>query len=216
MRQRWLKCCNCERWRRVSREMFRTYKRSDDFECSLENKTLGCSQIATDFKAVENIEDVDFSNDEEALFMVKQSFIYLTDKIPKVQSYIDTSKAELRSNLENIGLPELMRRLHMIAKNLRVEFRNYLWVDRIYKCPPRYVSYQRILQFINDLDECIDWDQVDFVNHNLYFERWSVEEYTSKKRKRDPTRDEMLVALQDMVAAQAKVIKCLQNSKGNI
>ena len=193
--------------------MFRTYKRTDDFECSLENKTLGCTQIATEFKAVENMEEIESANEEEALLMVKQGFIYLTDKIPKVQSYIDTTKAELRSNLQNIGLSELMRRLHMIAKNLRVEFRNHLWVQKIYKCPPRYVTYLRIMQFINDLDECIDWDQVNLFNHNLYFKH-SLDEYTSKKRPRDQTRDEMITALQDLVAAQAKVIKCFQETTG--
>jgi hypothetical protein len=75
---------------------------------------------------------ITFSIEEEALVIFKLSFIYLIDKIPKIRSYIDNTKAELGDNKENIGLPELMRRLHMIAKNLPVEFRNHLWVERIF------------------------------------------------------------------------------------
>jgi len=216
-RERWLNCIVCQRWRLIEDKAFyKSCKRQSSFSFSCDDLyRRGCETIADHFEVIDK-KNIDFTDQYGALQEVKQSFIYLLDKLPKTGGYNGVVKSELLNDLNTCTSLEMMKKLQLVYSNVKQVFRGSKWDDVPYFSSKRYMSVERLADFIEMLDRNINWDNVDVYQISLYKKgslsgykrRLDMENVGIVAEARAGRYDvEYVAALEKMVAAQANVVK---------
>lgn len=219
-RERWLNCTICQRWRLIEDKAFyKSCKKQTTFSfCCDDLFRRGCETIADQFDVIDK-KSIDFSDQVEALQDIKQGFIYLLDKLPKSGGYNGIVKSELLYDLEMCSSLEMVKKLQLVHCNVKQVFRGPNWDHVSFFSSKRYISVERLADFLVALDKCMNWDNVDVYQISLYKKnslvrykrtRGEFEQVGIHAQARAGRFDvEYVAALEKMVAAQANVVKVI-------
>lgn len=179
---------------------------TSDFKCEA-IFTRGCVICADPFQIITE----DWSrcgNDNELLHFLKQSFLYLLDKLPKTEIYDGMSKKHLVQGLDSAKLSEVIFRIAKVANNIRKLFRLPHWHKRVLF--PTSNAMHRYIDFLVAVEDSIDWDAVDAFRVSQYMKLQKL-----KKNRMPNVSNDVVKAQNKVIDAQAELIKALKEGSND-
>jgi len=172
-----LNCYQCERWVKVTSNDFSIFQCKGEKEKYFVCKSIhkhGCAEYLTQYEIVteELLSNVARMTEVDQEVEARQCYIYLLDKLPAKDCYVNTTKGELRYNVEQIRIADLYERLLKTWSCLKPEFKT---CD--YKIPELFkVTPESFISVLREVDCRVFWLRVDHWRARAYGQSGESEE----------------------------------------